>query len=82
MNQSYTPHPDYPAEVWTEPEVEAETKAFIDGAPTDAAVLTDGIMEILNRHGYDSIDRELAFWYTSQTKGIDYEALYQRWLHS
>jgi hypothetical protein len=74
------PHPDYGEGVWTAPEVKAEALALDPTQSTDALVAS--IMEILDRHGYDSIDRELAFWHYSQVTGRDYEEFYQSWLRS
>lgn len=75
------PHPDYPAMVWSVDSVEALVLAVIEEAATPAAAVA-GIMQVLDSVGYDSIDREMAFWIATQTKGWDYDDLYDVWIGS
>lgn len=75
------PHPDYPGMVWSQPEVEGGVMAVIEAASSPEVVVAS-IMETLKGFGYDSMDREMAFWIATQVKGWDYEDLYDIWLES
>lgn len=72
-------HPDYPNMVWSEPGIEPEVLRVIEAAPDEHHAVAE-IMGVLNRAGYDSMDREMAFWIATQIKGWDYETLYNIWL--
>lgn len=74
-----TPHPDYPDMVWSEPRVEGLVLPAIEAATSPAAA-AKAIMAVLDEVGYDSMDREMAFWIASQTKGWDYDTIYDAWL--
>ena len=73
------PHPDYPGMAWSAPGVEGAVMGIIAASNTPADAVK-GIMTVLNAVGYDSMDREMAFWIASQEKGWDYEDLYDQWL--
>lgn len=73
------PHPDYPNMVWTKPEIEGEVLKAVQQAASPAAV-AKAIMEILDHHGYDSMDREMAFWIAAVTRDWDYNTIYDAWL--
>jgi hypothetical protein len=73
------PHPDYPGMVWSTDTVEELVLPVIEAAKTPAEVAA-GVMKILDAVGYDSMDREMAFWIASQTKGWDYDDIYDAWL--
>lgn len=76
------PHPDYrPTFVWSQPHIEGLVLAAIVKAETPKAAVT-ALMEVFNSAGYDSMDREMAFWITSQVKSWDYEDLYDIWVAS
>lgn len=80
VDHNIAPHPEYDYDkAWTAPEVRTEVEALPWKNPGET--VTD-IMEILDRHGYDSIDRELAFWHWSQRTGLPYDRFYNAWLHS
>ena len=83
MMTSYSgpPHPDYPGMVWSDPSVEGLVLAAIDGADTPKAAVA-AIMQVLDSVGYDSMDREMAFWIATQLKGWDYDDLYDVWIAS
>lgn len=74
-----TPHPDYPGMVWSAPGIETDVLRVIETAP-DVPHAVAEIMGVLNRAGYDSMDREMAFWIATQIKGWDYDDLYTTWL--
>lgn len=65
---------------WTTPAVRDEIRALLPSF-TDAPGAVTGIMAVLNRHGYDSIDREISFSLASHQMGLDYEDFYQAWLN-
>lgn len=78
------PHPDYPGMVWSDaddpnPSIERDVVAAINQSTTPADAVA-GIMAVLDNAGYDSMDREMAFWIASQTKGYDYDDLYDAWM--
>ena len=83
MSTTYTgtPHPDYPGMVWSQPSVEGKVLPVIEQAATPKAA-ADAIMAVLDSVGYDSMDREMAFWIASQTKSWDYNDLYDAWLNA
>lgn len=72
-------HPDYPNMVWSHPQVEALVMRTIQRVETPAAAATE-IQKLLDRVGYDSMDREMAFWIASQLKGWEYDDIYDAWL--
>lgn len=73
------PHPDYPGMIWSQPHVEGMVLAVIEKSDSPA-VVAKGVMAVLDSVGYDSMDREMAFWIATQTKGWDYEDIYQAWM--
>lgn len=75
------PHPEYDYENgWTSPEVRSKVEALPwTGDARDTASKIEGIFE---QHGYDSIDRELAFWHWSQRTGLPYDDFYEAWTPS
>lgn len=79
-NRKPAPHPEYGEGVWTTEECKAEALGF--DPEQDTVTLVASVMEVLERHGYDSIDRELAFWHYSQVTGRDYEDFYQAWMRA
>ncbi len=74
------PHPEYPNMVWSDPQVEGLILAAIEksSTPGEAAEL---IAQAVNSVGYDSMDREMAFWIATQLKGWEYDDLYNAWLN-
>lgn len=68
----------YDSEVgWTDNAVRDEIKGLVF---TSAAQAVAVILAVLDRHGYDSIDRELSFTIASHRLGIPYEDLYDAWI--
>lgn len=70
-------------DTWTTDTVRDEVAGFIGAAAatsTPPATITAGIIAILEVHGYDSIDRELAFDLAAETTGRDYDEFYRAWL--
>lgn len=65
------------SEEWTSPKV-ATAIAAIEPGTLEATA--EAVLQTLNEHGYDSVDRELAFSYMEARDGHGYEALYAYWL--
>jgi hypothetical protein len=76
------PHPDYGVGVWSDDSVKPAVEAL--DASRGAATLVADILAVLDAspYGYDSIDRELAFWYWAHRLNTPYETLYQAWLNT
>ena len=74
-----TPHPEYSPEAWTTPEVKKDIEALTYTSPEQAV---KAILAVLDDHGYDSIDREMAFYDAADKLKVDYEELYQAWLNN
>jgi hypothetical protein len=81
INYTGPPHPDYPNMVWSIPEAEGAALAAIEKSSTSGEAAVN-IQAVLEGVGYDSMDREMAFWIATQTKGWDYEDIYQAWLNA
>lgn len=79
-SELFEPHPEYGAGVWTSEECKREALGLDASQPLGQ--LVKQVVEVLERHGYDSIDRELAFWHYSQVTGREYNDLYDAWLAS
>ena len=77
-SELFEPHPEYGVGVWTSDEVKREALGLDASLPVGELVRQ--VVEVLERHGYDSIDRELAFWHYSQVTGHEYNDLYDAWL--
>ena len=53
-----------------------------EAVPDTPERVARGVMKVLDSVGYDSMDREMAFWIASQTKGWDYDDIYDAWLET
>lgn len=71
------PHPEYGEGVWSDEGVKQRVLSLNPNLPVPE--LVDAIMREMGDL-YDSIDRELAFWYFSQVTGKDYDDFYNAWL--
>ena len=71
------PHPEYGEGVWSDEGVKQRVLSLDPNLPTPE--LVDAIMREMGDF-YDSIDRELAFWYFSQVTGNDYDDYYNAWM--
>ena len=74
------PHPDYGEGVWSDEGVKQRVLSLDPNLPP--AQMVDAIMKVMDQYGYDSMDRELAFWYFSQVTGNDYNDYYDAWLET
>jgi limonene-1,2-epoxide hydrolase len=69
---------------WTSPELRREVvlalDELVDRTPSPLDIVR-AVMPILERYGYDSVDRELSFTLAVAFHAIKYSAIYDAWLH-
>lgn len=70
---------------WTTTAVRDEIRALLpslDPATWKPCDVVRAIIAVLDRHGYDSVDRELSFALAAATFGWDYDVMYDAWLEN
>lgn len=68
---------------WTTAAVRDEIKALLptlDRATWKPRDVVQAIIAVLDRHGYDSVDRELSFAIAAAQFGWTYDTMYDAWL--